>query len=172
MKDYLDYLLGRKIHPYIYSSFFTLFFIALGLLLVRISNYFIKRIVSRLNRKENNNRIKTIETFSTNFMSSLIWILMFSFIFYSWGISLIPLLAGAGIIGIFIGIGSQSILKDVINGFVILSSGLINIGDKVKIKEFSGTIRHMTINNLILENNNNMIIVPNGIIDIIEKNNS
>lgn len=97
---------------------------------------------------------------------------MFSFIFYSWGISLIPLLAGAGIIGIFIGIGSQSILKDVINGFVILSSGLINIGDKVKIKEFSGTIRHMTINNLILENNNNIIIVPNGIIDIIEKNNS
>lgn len=81
-----------------------------------------------------------------------------------------PLLAGAGMIGIFIGIGSQSILKDIINGFVIMSSGFINIGDTVDIKGNVGVVKSFTLNNIILENSDkDIIIIPSGVVDILTK---
>ena len=166
--DLLKRIYGREIPSYIISSFLTLFYIILGLILTRVSQSFIQRIVHKSNKNENEK--KTIENVSNNILSSIIWVIITAFILSSWGVSIIPLLAGAGMIGIFIGIGSQSILKDIINGFVIMSSGLIHIGDKVDIKGNVGVIKSFTLNNIVLEkSDNNIIIIPTGVVDIINK---
>jgi small conductance mechanosensitive channel len=168
--DLLKRIYGREIPSYVISSFLTLFYIILGLILTRVSQSVVKKFVNKANKHENENRIKTIENVSNNILSSVIWIVITAFILSSWGISIMPLLAGAGIIGIFIGIGSQSILKDIINSFVIMSSGLVNIGDKVEIKGNVGIIKSFTLNNIILEKtDNNITIIPSGVIEIINK---
>lgn len=70
----------------------------------------------------------------------------------------------------FYSIGSQSILKDIINGFVIMSSGVINIGDTVDIKGNVGVVKSFTLNNIILENSDkDIIIIPSGVVDILTK---
>ena len=166
--DLLKRIYGREIPSYVISSFLTLFYIILGLILTRVSKSFVKRIVHKSNKNENEK--KTIENVSNNILSSIIWVIITAFILSSWGVSIIPLLAGAGMIGIFIGIGSQSILKDIINGFVIMSSGLVHIGDKVDIKGNVGIIKSFTLNNIVLEkSDNNIIIIPSGVVDIINK---
>ena len=166
--DLLKRIYGREIPSYIISSFLTLFYIILGLILTRVSQSFIQRIVHKSNKNENEK--KTIENVSNNILSSIIWVIITAFILSSWGVSIIPLLAGAGMIVIFIGIGSQSILKDIINGFVIMSSGLVHIGDKVDIKGNVGVIKSFTLNNIVLEkSDNNIIIIPTGVVDIINK---
>jgi len=166
--DLLKRIYGREIPSYIISSFLTLFYIILGLILTRVSQSFIQRIVHKSNKNENEK--KTIENVSNNILSSIIWSIITAFILSSWGVSIIPLLAGAGMIAIFIGIGSQSILKDIINGFVIMSSGLVHIGDKVDIKGNVGVIKSFTLNNIVLEkSDNNIIIIPTGVVDIINK---
>jgi len=168
--DLLKRIYGREIPSYIISSFLTLFYIILGLILTRFSQSFVKRIVHKSNKNKNENEKKTIENVSNNIFSSIIWVIITAFILSSWGVSIIPLLAGAGMIGIFVGIGSQSILKDIINGFVIMSSGLVHIGDKVDIKGNVGVIKSFTLNNIVLEkSDNNIIIIPSGVVDIINK---
>lgn len=168
--DLLTRIYGREIPSYVISSFLTLFYIILGLILTRVSQTFVKKVVHKTNKHENENRIKTIENVSNNILSSVIWTVISAFVLSSWGVSIMPLLAGAGMIGIFIGIGSQSILKDIINGFVIMSSGLVNIGDTVDIKGNVGVVKSFSLNNIILENSDkDIIIIPSGVVDILTK---
>ena len=168
--DLLKRIYGREIPSYVISSFLTLFYIILGLILTRVSQTFVKKVVHKTNKHENENRIKTIENVSNNILSSVIWTVISAFVLSSWGVSIMPLLAGAGMIGIFIGIGSQSILKDIINGFVIMSSGLVNIGDTVDIKGNVGVVKSFTLNSIILENSDkDIIIIPSGVVDILTK---
>jgi small conductance mechanosensitive channel len=66
------------------------------------------------------------------------------------GINIAPLLAGAGVIGVAIGFGSQKLVQDVITGAFILFEDTIAIGDIVQISEHSGTVESMTIRTLRL----------------------
>src|ERR1041385_7106229 len=54
------------------------------------------------------------------------------------GFTLAPVLASAGIVGLAVGFGAQSLVKDVISGFFILFEDQFGIGDAVKIGDFSG----------------------------------
>lgn len=66
------------------------------------------------------------------------------------GISIAPLLAGAGILGIAIGFGAQSTVKDVITGFLVLAENIINIGDWVVLGGLDGQVEGLTIRHVRL----------------------
>ncbi|MFP4667842.1 MAG: mechanosensitive ion channel family protein [Desulfobacterales bacterium] len=66
------------------------------------------------------------------------------------GINIAPLLAGAGIAGIAIGFGAQSIVKDVITGFFVLAENIINIGDWVILGGHDGQVEGLTIRHVRL----------------------
>ncbi|MGE0747884.1 MAG: mechanosensitive ion channel family protein [Rhodospirillales bacterium] len=61
------------------------------------------------------------------------------------GIDITPLLAGAGVIGLAIGFGSQALVKDVITGFFILMEDQIAVGDVVQVANRSGLVEAITI---------------------------
>ena len=78
-------------------------------------------------------------------------IIIASFIILSeFGLNITPLLAGAGIIGLAVGFGAQTLLKDFITGLFILLEDTISIGDVVKVGEHSGVVESFTIRTLRL----------------------
>jgi small conductance mechanosensitive channel len=61
------------------------------------------------------------------------------------GINITPLLAGAGVIGLAVGFGSQKLVQDVINGLFILAEDTISVGDVVNLDGRGGLVESMTI---------------------------
>jgi small-conductance mechanosensitive channel len=61
------------------------------------------------------------------------------------GFNLAPLLASAGIAGIAIGLAAQTIVKDMLNGFLILIEGQFNVGDAVRVAGVSGAVEALTL---------------------------
>jgi small conductance mechanosensitive channel len=66
------------------------------------------------------------------------------------GINMGPLLASAGIAGLAIGFGAQTLVKDFINGFFILAENQYDIGDTVKIAGVQGVVETMTLRRTVL----------------------
>jgi small conductance mechanosensitive channel len=72
-------------------------------------------------------------------------------------------LASAGIVGLAVGFGAQSLVKDVISGFFILFEDQFGVGDVVKIGDFSGVVEKMTLRATVLRNLEGQVyVVPNG----------
>jgi small-conductance mechanosensitive channel len=74
-----------------------------------------------------------------------------------------PLLAGAGILGLAVSFGAQSLVKDVISGFFILVENQFVVGDVVEAAGKSGTVERMTLRVVMLRDLRGVLhIVPNG----------
>lgn len=83
-------------------------------------------------------------------------------------INIAPLLASAGIAGLAIGFGAQTLVKDVINGFFILAENQFEVGDTIKIAGVQGTVEEVTMRRTILRDDNGTVhIVPNSNIQIV-----
>lgn len=81
------------------------------------------------------------------------------------GIDLGPLLVAAGIGGIAIGFGAQSLVKDVISGFFILLENQVRVGDVVALAGVSGVVEDVGLRTITLRDfSGNVQIVPNGTI--------
>jgi small-conductance mechanosensitive channel len=79
------------------------------------------------------------------------------------GFNIGPVLASAGIAGLAVGFGAQSLVKDVISGFFILFEDQFGIGDVVKIGDFAGVVERMTLRATVLRNLEGQVhVVPNG----------
>jgi small conductance mechanosensitive channel len=79
------------------------------------------------------------------------------------GVDLGPLLAGAGVVGLAISFGAQSLVKDVISGLFILIENQFGVGDVIRIEGVSGTVERMTLRVVVLRDVHGVVhIVPNG----------
>lgn len=78
-----------------------------------------------------------------------------------------PLLASAGIAGLAIGFGAQTLVHDVINGFLILVENHYDVGDVVKLAGVQGTVEYMTLRRTVLRDADGTVHnVPNSEIHI------
>jgi len=85
------------------------------------------------------------------------------------GINIAPLLAGAGILGLAVGFGAQSLVKDVLTGVFILFEDSIAVGDVVTVAGHSGLVERMSLRELRLRDLKGTIhIVPYGDIGTIQ----
>lgn len=66
------------------------------------------------------------------------------------GINVMPLLAGAGVLGIAIGFGAQTLVKDFLTGFTIIAEDLVHIGDVVTVGGRTGEVMRLTIRKIEL----------------------
>lgn len=85
------------------------------------------------------------------------------------GIDLKPILAAAGLGGLAIGFGAQSLVKDVISGFFILLEDSIRVGDVVEIAGVGGLVEEVSLRTVTLRDlSGNVHVVPNGGIDKVK----
>ncbi len=84
------------------------------------------------------------------------------------GIDVKPLLASAGIAGLAIGFGAQTLVKDVINGFFILIEDQFHLGDVVRLGGITGTVEDLTLRRTVLRDADGALhFVPNSEIKIV-----
>ena len=82
------------------------------------------------------------------------------------GFDVRPILAGAGILSLSVSLGAQHIVKDVVNGFLILAEDQFSIGDTVKIGDYTGSVEKMNLRiTTIKDSSRNTHIIPNSTID-------
>lgn len=139
-----------------------------GKLLVWILHKSINKIVlEQLNVRHANQRrrITTIGKLMKNTVSYTIYFVVGLLVLSELGISLGPLLAGAGIAGIAIGFGAQSLVKDVITGFFIVLEDQFAVGDLVSTGKFKGKVEVIGMRTTRLINDKGEVhIVPNSLI--------
>src|ERR1700676_4138700 len=79
-----------------------------------------------------------------------------------------PLLASAGIAGLAIGFGAQTLVHDFINGFFILLENQYDIGDTVRIAGVKGTVERMSLRMTVLRDDDGTLhLVPNSAVQIV-----
>jgi small conductance mechanosensitive channel len=79
------------------------------------------------------------------------------------GVNLAPLLASAGIAGVAIGLAAQNIVRDVLNGMLILIEDQFNVGDTVQLAGVAGTVELMTLRKTTVRDADGTLhIVPNS----------
>ncbi len=89
-------------------------------------------------------------------------------IFNTLGISILPFLATAGVAGIAIAFGAQSLVKDFFRGFFLLAENQIRQGDVVEIAGKSGLVEDLTLRYVQLRDyEGNVHYVPNGEIGVV-----
>ncbi|HSR71733.1 MAG TPA: mechanosensitive ion channel family protein, partial [Kiloniellales bacterium] len=71
-------------------------------------------------------------------------------VFSELGVDIAPLLAGAGVVGLAIGFGAQTLVKDVITGVFILLEGSVRVGDVVDLGGHAGIVESLTIRTVVL----------------------
>ena len=79
-----------------------------------------------------------------------------------------PLLAGLGLFGLAVGLASQSLIKDVINGLFILFEDSISVGDIATLRGISGEIEKITLRAVVLRDlQGDVHVIPNSSIDLV-----
>lgn len=112
------------------------------------------------------------ETISGILLSTLKYLIYF-FAFVSaleilFGINVMSVLAAAGVVGIAVAFGAQSVVKDVITGFFIIFEGKFEVGDLVAIDGFTGTVDSITLRCTTLKNYmGDVYIIPNGSVETV-----
>ncbi|HEY9768591.1 MAG TPA: mechanosensitive ion channel family protein [Coleofasciculaceae cyanobacterium] len=85
------------------------------------------------------------------------------------GVDLVPLLAGAGIIGLAISFAAQSVVKDAINGFLILVEDQYAVGDVISIGNANGLVENLNLRiTQLRDSEGKLITIPNSAIIVVE----
>jgi small-conductance mechanosensitive channel len=91
------------------------------------------------------NRAATLSAVARATVSAFIWTIATLMVLGLFKINLGPLLAGAGIAGIAVGLGAQSLVRDCIAGFFILLEDQCGVGDEIDTGVVSGTVESLTL---------------------------
>jgi len=127
-----------------------------------------KALVGSAGSLERTKRADTILGMVRTTASILIGVAASMMVLRETGIDVAPVLATAGIGGLAIGFGAQTLVKDVISGFFLLVEDQVRIGDVVEVAGRQGTVETIQLRTIQLRDlSGNLHIVPNGSITLV-----
>lgn len=160
-----------------YAQRFTPFFrIGLILTLTLLAQHLINRFAPRFrealaSRQESTagaQRVRTLSRVLRYTLTVALTVVSALLILGEFGISVAPLLGAAGVAGIAIGFGAQSLVKDYFTGFFLLLENQISIGDVIEAGGKVGAVEELTLRYLRLRDySGNVHFIPNGQISIV-----
>jgi small conductance mechanosensitive channel len=123
---------------------------------------------TRIESAEDGRRIETLARVF-RYISTVIILLVAGMLTLSeLGVSIAPILGAAGVVGIAVGFGAQSLIKDYFNGFFMLLENQIRQGDAVEISGKTGVVEDITLRHVALRDiEGNVHYIPNGQITIV-----
>lgn len=138
-----------------------------GLIIILISQKALKIFFNGLKNKSHlssySNRLDTARGLLDNFVMVAILGITLLLCLRSLGFDITPILTGAGILGLAISFGAQTIVKDVLSGFFIIIENQYNVGNQVKINDISGEVFKINLRTTVLKDKKeNMIYIPNS----------
>ncbi|MDY6877289.1 MAG: mechanosensitive ion channel family protein [Chloroflexota bacterium] len=86
----------------------------------------------------------------------------------TFGVDITPLLANAGVAGLAVSLAAQTLIKDLIGGFLILVENQYAVGDSIQVGDVSGTVERITLRGTYIRDINGFLhFVPNGEVRIV-----
>lgn len=165
--DRIDEWLGRAVKALVYLAGAGVLTFVLSKLFARIS-----RTLADITRQrggepdaELEKQTTTIAGLARRVLFTLIWLLATVLALREFRLDVGPILAGAGVVGLAIGFAAQSVLKDWINGFFLLTEGQVRISDVIKIGDISGAVEHLSLRTTVLRSYDGTVhVFSNGAI--------
>lgn len=142
---------------------------------VQLLSSIVRRTVGRIKTDISDDDIKkrqdTITSLFGTLLRVLIWITAGFSILRRVGIDPAPLLASASILGVALGFGAQSLVKDLLAGLFIIIENQYRVGDVVDIEGAAGTVEQITIRSTVIRDiEGNVHYLPNGtVLHVINK---
>jgi|SRR3989344_3344347 len=155
----VDKILGKAL-------FETLAILVFGVVAALIINRAIylsfQKIKNRSSLASYNNRLNTLRALLENVLYITILGIAFLMALKRIGLDITPILTGAGLLGLAVSFGSQTLVRDLISGFFIIVENQFNVGDKVKIANIEGKVIAINLRTTVLENKHQRIYIPNS----------
>lgn len=162
-----------KIETYenlIIKLFLILIYILIAIIVIAILNKVIAQAfkIQNKSKKGNKKRSKTLISLVQNVMKYIVWFIVITTILSKFGISVEGIIASAGVVGLAVGFGAQTIVKDVITGFFIIFENQFDVGDYVKINSGGTTVAEGTVKSIGIRSTRintitgELTILPNG----------
>ena len=131
--------------------------------------YFLKIISNKIMdsdiNEESKKRKKTLSRVIGYLLSIVLGAITVMLMLSVFGISIAPIIAAAGVAGIAVGFGAQSLVKDYFTGVILLLENQIRIGDVIEIAGKTGTVESLTLRYIRLRDGDGYVhYVPNGVI--------
>ena len=112
-------------------------------------------------------RMDTLDTLGANTLKFFIVAIAFLMILGEIGLDIGPAVAGLGVVGIAVGFGAQSLVRDYLNGSLILIENQFGRGDVVRVAGVAGTVEDFTLRRTTLRDLDGIVhTVPNGEIKV------
>lgn len=128
----------------------------------------IERVASREGLRESA-RARTLLPVVRNVILFTLMLMTSLVVMSELGIEIMPLLAGAGVVGIAVGFGAQTLVKDFLTGFTIIIEDLLQIGDVVRIADRTGAVNRITLRKIELRALDGTVhTIPFSAIDIVD----
>ncbi len=158
------------------TSMSTLFKILAIIVIALVLSNFIRRainlfgheIAKKSRDRDAITRVNTLGRVFRYIASVTIYLIAFMLILSELEINIAPILGAAGIVGIAIGFGAQSLVKDYVGGLFILIEDQIRQGDTIKIEGYEGMVEEITLRYVRLRDYDGFVhFIPNGQIRIV-----
>jgi small-conductance mechanosensitive channel len=157
-------------------AFPILLVVAIALVLVRVSRIFIRGVVKALMDREATEgtaqelsaveltkRMGTLDDLAGNVIRFFIVVIAGLMILRSFDLDIGPAIAGLGIVGVAVGFGAQHLVRDYLNGALILIENQFSKGDVIRIAGVSGTVEDFSLRRTTLRDLDGVVhTVPNG----------
>lgn len=127
-----------------------------------------ERIASRMDDRESTKRAETLGRVFRYLATVVVSLIAVMLVLAELGVSVAPILGAAGVVGLAVGFGAQSLVKDFFTGFFILLENQIRQGDVVKLGDHAGMVEVVTLRYVQLRDyDGNVHYVPNGHISTV-----
>ena len=150
--------------------------VVIGLVVIRVARLFVHGVVKALLDRETTEgtaqelsaveirkRMDTLETLGTNVIRLFVFLIALVMILGELDLDIGPAIAGLGVVGIAVGFGTQSIVRDYFTGALILIENQYSKGDVVTIAGVSGTVEDFSLRRTTLRDLDGIVhTVPNG----------
>lgn len=154
------------------SALHVVIILALTWILLRLSRKGLARLRTHMQQdlgdRERIKRLDTLERVFRYVAAVVITLVGGMLVLSAVGISIAPILATAGVLGIAIGFGAQSLVKDYFTGFFLLLENQVRQGDVVEVAGKGGLVEEMTLRYIRLRDYEGSVhYIPNGTIDSV-----
>lgn len=142
--------------------------LAVRYVLNRILRRFFDSVGARATTVDQRRRISTLGNVLDNTVSLLVVAIAVMLVLNQIGISIVPILGAAGVVGIAVGFGAQSLVKDVFAGFFLLVENQLRVGDVVEIAGKTGVVEELSLRRTKLRGYDGSVhYISNGLVTTV-----
>jgi small-conductance mechanosensitive channel len=103
-----------------------------------------------LEHVERRKRLQTVAATLQRFFSILIWTAASLMVLRELDVDITPVLTGAGIVGLAVGFGAQTLVKDIISGLFLIAEDQVRLGDAAEINGIGGSVEQINLRTIVL----------------------